>query len=66
MAATALQAMLAASLAKDLPAVADRINKTGEMHDKDRVALLAHVKQLLASLAQLVPQDRHDGATRPA
>ena len=65
-AATALQAMLAASLAKDLPAVADRINKTGEMDDKDRAALLAHVKQLLASLAQPVPQDRHDGAARPA
>jgi F-type H+-transporting ATPase subunit alpha len=62
-----LQATLAASFIKGLSAVADRINKTGRLNDKDRAALLNHVKQLLASLAQSVPQeDCHDGAARPA
>ncbi len=61
----ALQARLAASLTEDLPTVVDRINQTGSMDDKDRAALLGHVKQLVVSLTQSAPQeDRHDGAAR--
>ena len=64
---SSLQARLAASLTKDLPAVADRINQTGSMDDKDRAALLDHLKQLIASLVKPVPQeDRHDGTARQA
>lgn len=64
---SALQGKLAASLAKDLPAVADRINQSGEMNETDRAALLAHVKLLIASLTTPQPQqDHHDGAARPA
>jgi F-type H+-transporting ATPase subunit alpha len=63
----ALQARLAASLTEGLPAVGDRINQTGSMDDKDRAALLAYVKQLIASLVQSASQkDNHDGAARQA
>jgi F-type H+/Na+-transporting ATPase subunit alpha len=63
----ALQARLAASLAQDLPAVSDRINQTRSIDNKDRAALLAYIKKLLASPAQPMPQeDRHYGTARPA
>ena len=41
--------------------------RLASMDDKDRAALLDHLKQLIASLAQPVPQeDRHDGTARQA
>jgi len=62
-----LQIDLAASLAKDLPGVTDRINRTGSMDDKDRAALHAYVKNLLAALAPAAAEkDSDDGATRSA
>jgi len=65
-AVAALQENLTVSLAKDIPAVSDRINKTGSMDGKDRAALLAHVKQVLESVAQGAAEEgRKDGATRP-
>ena len=61
----ALQAALAATLAKDLPGVTDRINRTGSMDDKDRATLLAYVAQALATLAPPgAEKDTQDGATR--
>jgi len=64
---TALQAALAAALAKDLPGVTDRIDRTGSMDDKDRAALLAYVKQVLATLAPpAAEKDAQDGTTRQA
>jgi F-type H+-transporting ATPase subunit alpha len=63
----ALQAKLAASLATELPAVAERINQTGELDEGDRAALLIHVKELITSLATPQPQDnRHNGTARKA
>ena len=60
-----LQGDLAASLAKDLPGVVDRINRTGSMDDKDRAALHAYVKQVLAAVTA-AEKDTEDGATRSA
>jgi F-type H+-transporting ATPase subunit alpha len=59
------QQALAASLAKDLPGVTDRVNRTGSIDEKDRTALLAYVKQALATLAPPeAEKDTQDGATR--
>jgi len=61
-----LQSNLAVSLAKDIPAVSDRINKTGSLDDNDRTVLLAHVKQVLALLSpNSAEEGRKDGANRP-
>jgi F-type H+-transporting ATPase subunit alpha len=58
-----LQGALAASLAKDLPAVTDRINRTGSMDDEDRATLLAYVEQALAMLTPpAAEKDVKDGA----
>jgi F-type H+-transporting ATPase subunit alpha len=62
-----LQTSLAASLKAEIPDVSDRINNSGKLDETDRAALLAHVKQMLAPLAQGAPEEgRKDGATRPA
>lgn len=62
-----LQTSLAASLKAEIPDISDRINQSGALDDQDRAALLAHVKQVLARLAQDAPEeDRKDGTTRPA
>jgi F-type H+/Na+-transporting ATPase subunit alpha len=64
---TQLQRTLAASLKANIPDISDRINKSGKLDEQDRAALLAHVKQALAPLAEGTPEeDRKDGATRPA
>jgi F-type H+/Na+-transporting ATPase subunit alpha len=65
-AVTSLQAGLAASLTRDIPAVAERINETGGMDDKDRAILLAHLKESLASIVEPKAEKDQDGATRQA
>jgi F-type H+-transporting ATPase subunit alpha len=62
-----IEAKLAAALDGDMAAVADRIDRTGTLDDKDRAAILDCVTRVLAqSGATAAAKGAEDGATRQA